>query len=372
MNATLTLSHTVTRLQTRKDARGQTRLDIREDTRPLPDDEILLKVTRFAVTTNNITYAAFGDAMQYWQFFPAGNEAWGHMPVWGFADVVRSRIPGIAVGERFYGYLPIASHVRMKPVRVTQRGFYDGCEHRQALTSAYNQYARCSADPVYAPALENYQALLRPLFITSFMLGDFLRDNGYFGATRLVFSSASSKTALGTAYCMMDDHDVDMLALTSTRNRAFVENLGCYRKTYTYDDLEQMPADRPTLYVDFSGDEDLRSRIHRHLGAALVYDCLAGSTQNSEFLRKSQLPGPQPKFYFAPTQIRKRNRDWGPQEVTKRFNDAQMRFIDHLHAAGKEWLDVIESRGFSAAQRVIEDLYAGRSEPRLGHIVRLE
>ena len=34
--------------------------------------------------------------------------------------------------------------------------------------------------------------LLRPLFITSFMLADFLEDNGFFGARQIVVSSASS------------------------------------------------------------------------------------------------------------------------------------------------------------------------------------
>ena len=85
-----------------------------------------MRIDRFALTTNNITYAAFGDAMNYWNFFPTGDAAWGHMPVWGFADVVASTVEVVAVGERFYGYFPIASHLRMQPVRVTARGFYDG------------------------------------------------------------------------------------------------------------------------------------------------------------------------------------------------------------------------------------------------------
>ena len=34
---------------------------------------------------------------------------------------------------------------------------------------------------------------------------------------------------------------------------------------------------------------------------------VAGSAQNTNFLRDTGLPGPEPKFYFAPVQIRKRN-----------------------------------------------------------------
>ena len=37
----------------------------------LADGEALLRVESFGLTANNITYAVFGDAMNYWDFFPA-------------------------------------------------------------------------------------------------------------------------------------------------------------------------------------------------------------------------------------------------------------------------------------------------------------
>jgi len=362
---------TVTRLLTRKNALDQSRLDIRTQALALADGEVWLTLDRFALTTNNITYAAFGDSMRYWNFFPTGEADWGHVPVWGFADVMASRVPGIAVGERFYGYFPVASHVRMQPVRVTRRGFYDGAPHRQALTSAYNQYTRCSADPVYTRADEDCQMLLRPLFITSFMLADFLVDNAFFGARRLLFSSASSKTAFGTAFCLQGVEGIEQVALTSKRNRAFVDGLGCYPVSVGYDDLEMLATDTPTLYVDFSGDDALRERVHAHFGAALVYDCFAGSAQKAQAPNHAPLPGPQPVFYFAPVQIRKRNADWGPQVVNQRFGEAQRRFIAHLSRPGNAWMRRVEHRGFVAAQQLIADLHDGRTRPIEGHVVLL-
>src|SRR4029453_6824128 len=176
-----------TRLLTRKSLLHHSRVETVPLAPPAPG-EALLAVRRVALTTNNITYAAFGEAMQYWNFFPTGEDDWGHMPAWGLADVVASDVQGVEVGERFYGYFPIATHLRMTPVRVTERGFYDDAEHRLALTSAYNQYARCSHDPAYRAETESLQMLLRPLFITSFMLADYLQDNHLFGARRLVVS----------------------------------------------------------------------------------------------------------------------------------------------------------------------------------------
>src|SRR5262249_47326736 len=274
----------IERLLTRKTTLGETKLECAEEDIRLAGPEIVAKIRAFAITTNNITYAAFGDAMQYWQFFPTGKPEWGHMPVWGFADIAASNVPGIAIGERFYGYFPIASHVRMRPKRVPKRGFYDAAEHRKNLTSAYNQYTRCSEDPVYAADLEAYQMLYRPLFVTSFMLADFLQDNAFFGASQLVISSASSKTAYGTAFCLQDCARIDRVGLTSPRHRDFVERLGCYPDVRDYGAIASLDKDRPTLYVDFSGDEALRGAIHHHFGRSLTYDCYVGSAQNTQFL----------------------------------------------------------------------------------------
>ncbi len=365
-------SYTLTQLLTDKSALEQSRITRTEQNAALAEGEVLLKIRRCAITTNNITYAAFGDSMQYWQFFPTGIQGWGHMPVWGFADVVASAADGVAVGERFYGYFPIASHIRMVAERVTKRGFYDGSEHRRVLVSAYNQYTRCSADPVYTEKLENYQMLVRPLFITSFMLADFLQDNAFFGARRLVVSSASSKTAYGTAFCLRDYPQVELVALTSERNRGFVEGLGCYQKTVSYEELAGQPADQPTMYVDFSGDVALRARIHHHYGEALVYDCFAGSAQNTDVPSEAELPGPKPAFYFAPVQIRKRNADWGPDVVNQRFNASQSSFIQHISDPQHLWMKVVEEQGFAAAQTLIRNLHDGKVNPQQGCVIRLD
>ncbi|HEX8956681.1 MAG TPA: DUF2855 family protein, partial [Burkholderiaceae bacterium] len=330
----MTQSLSIIRLLTDKAALNKTRIDQVAIAPLLDEDEVILKIERAAITTNNITYAAFGDAMQYWDFFPTGDDDWGHMPVWGFARVAESKADGIERGELFYGYFPLASHIRMQAERVTERGFYDGSAHRRTLVSAYNQYTRCSHDEAYRAGGENYQALVRPLFITSFMCADFLADNGFFGAKQVVVASASSKTAYGTAHCLHGKSDVRLIALTSSRNRDFVAGLGCYDEVMRYEEVGQIDAAPPTLYLDFSGDGALRAAVHHHFNASLVYDCFAGSAQNTQFLQKTALPGPEPRLYFAPIQIRKRNIDWGHEEVNRRFNAAQASFIERISRPG--------------------------------------
>ena len=87
-----------TTLLVRQDQLGTTRIDTREPA-PLADGQVRVRVDSFALTSNNITYAAFGDAMNYWQFFPTGEAGWGIVPVWGFGTVLQSLHPGVAVGE---------------------------------------------------------------------------------------------------------------------------------------------------------------------------------------------------------------------------------------------------------------------------------
>jgi hypothetical protein len=162
-----------------------------------------------------------------------------------------------------------------------------------------------------------------------------------------------------------------VLGLTSARHRDFVERLGCYTEVLDYGAISGLAKDRQTLYVDFSGDEALRGAIHRQFGESLVYDCYVGSAHTTEFLRKQELPGPDPKFFFAPVQIKKRNTDWGPQEMNRRFRDAQLAFLDRVRDPANPWIRIVETQGFHAAQRLIADLHAGRADPQRGHVVRL-
>lgn len=74
----------------------------------------VVAVDRFALTANNITYAAFGDQMAYRRFFPA-SDGYGRIPVWGFADVMASGAEGLAEGERLFGYWPMATHCVVEP-----------------------------------------------------------------------------------------------------------------------------------------------------------------------------------------------------------------------------------------------------------------
>jgi hypothetical protein len=342
-------------------------------TPPLAEGEVLFEVDRFAFTANNITYAAFGDAMQYWQFYPViTNTALGCIPVWGFATVLLSRCDGVREGERVYGYWPMATHAVLAPARITDQGFVDGAPHRAALHPVYNQYVRCAADPLYTAAHEAEQALLRPLFTTSFLIDDFLIDNALFGAKTVLLSSASSKTAYGTAFCLKQRGDaIKVIGLTSAANVHFVNGLGCYDDVVTYDAIASMPV-QPAVYVDFAGSTATRLAVHMHFGDALVYSCAVGASHFEEMENLGKLsqplPGAKPVFFFAPAQIKKRYADWGAAGFSQRTSDAWHAFTSRVSDAQSPWMRVVHSQGAQAIAAVYERMLCGAVNPAEGHM----
>ncbi len=325
------------------------------------DGEALLRVDRVGLTANNVTYAVLGESFRYWDFFPAG-PGWGMVPLWGFADIAASAVDGVPAGGRVYGYLPPASHLVVRPGRADARGFRDASPHRAGLPSPYNAYALTTGDAAYQADQEDLLVLYRPLFFTSFMLADQLEDNGWFGADVLVLSSASSKTAYGTAF-LLRGKGPQLVGLTSAGNVAFAESLGCYDWVLPYAAAGQLsPA--ATAYLDFAGSAEVRARIRGHLGARLVHEAVVGVT-HQDLSGAQALGGPRTSVFFAPDQMRKRSADWGRDGLDLRFAQAWRGFA----AAAAGWVDVVRHRGPDALREVWLEVLAGRSAPRTGHVI---
>ena len=333
----------------------------------IAEGQVLLRVERVGMTANNVTYAVFGDAMKYWDFFPA-EAPWGRVPLWGFAVVEASDVAEVAVGTRLYGYLPTSSHVVVQPDGVDHRGFRDASPHRAHLPTPYNGLTTTTGDPAYELEREDLQVLYRPLFMTSFMLADFLEDNGLFGASSVVISSASSKTAYGTAFLLQGK--VKTVGLTSQGNVAFTASLGCYDEVLSYDDVAALPA-VPTLYVDVAGNAALRRAVHEHMHDHLVHSAVVGAAHHTADPDLGggarSLPGARPAFFFAPDQMCKRDVDWGPDGVEAGHAEAWRRFVPVV----ENWVDVAVGQGPAALQADWLEVLAGATDPRTGHVVRL-
>ncbi len=334
--------------------------------------QILMKVNKFAFTSNNVTYAAFGETMSYWNFFPAP-DGWGRIPVWGFGDVIASTVDKIVPGERFYGYFPMSSFLLAQPERCTDAGFFDAVPHRQMMHPLYNQYLRTSTDSAYSATSEDEQVLLRPLFITSFMIDDFLDDKNFFDAKTVLISSASSKTAYGLAFLLaLRGHSAcEVIGMTAAANVDFVDGLDCYDRVISYEDVTTLENTMPVVYVDMAGNGQLRSTLHHHFGDNMKYSCAVGGTHWKDLGGQADLPGARPVIFFAPNQIKKRAQDWGAFGIQERVAAAWLKFMASVLHPSKAWMRVVRGRGEAAVEQVYLAMLEGRAKPDEGNVLSL-
>lgn len=378
---------------------------------PLAAGQIRLAIERLALSANNLTYAVSGDTRGFWSLFdaPAG---FGRIPAWGHAVVEASRHPDVAEGERFFGLLPMSSHWTFTGRR-SRLGLRDVSKARAGLNPVYNQYATVrETDP---GRLETY-ILFRPLFITSFVLDHYLASNGYFGASTVWLTSASSRTALGLASLLTST--LAVVGLTSARHLGFVEACGCHRRVIPYpaqrveatgaslvdtglgDDGKAATAPAattaapigtaaesdtgPTVVVDFSGDAALVARLAQGLGARLQRVVSVGATHwsaagtagatgapratgadgSAGSAGSADAPAPAgsrsiDESFFGPDHIEALIGRWGGPVFEARLGEALERFVER----SRPWYEIDHADGPQALLGAYRTLAAGRLAP---------
>ena len=239
----------------------ETRFGERAISGDLAPGEVLFRVDRFAFTANNITYAAAGDMLGYWRFFPA-DEGWGRLPTMGYGDVVASTHPDVAVGTRCFGFYPMSNYLCIQPASASATSIVDGVAHRADLSPFYNQYSPVDTDPLYSAEHEDETILMRGLYMTSFLSEDSLADNGLYGAKAVLISSASSKTSIALAFRLKQTGSAQPIGLTSPGNLDFVKSLGCYDQVVEYGAIESLPATLPVVFVDMAGSDSITRDSH--------------------------------------------------------------------------------------------------------------
>ena len=338
----------------------------------LGDGEILVQIERFAFTANNVTYGAIGEQIGYWQFFPPtqGDDGdWGMVPVWGFAEVVRSENPDIALGERLYGYFPMADFLKIQPVRVSDERLVDGAAHRAELAPVYNNYDRVGAADA---AADNLRSLLNPLYGTSFCLCDALEEQDYHGAEQVIILSASSKTAIGLGFGLLQagGDRPRVIGLTSPGNVNFTKSVNAYDEVIGYDALDSL-ADRPSVLVDMSGNRAVMGAVHGMLGDNMKWCHYVGLTHWDDSDTKddpaaAQLIQERSAMFFAPGHIQRRAKELGAPE----FNAKVAAFVMAGIAHGQSWMQVKETEGLAAFAPVYYAMVSGRINAQEGQIIR--
>lgn len=334
---------------------------------PLAEGAVRLRIESFSVTANNVTYAVVGDAFGYWNFFPGEGE-WGVVPMWGHATVEASNHPDLGVGERVYGYLPMASHLDVLPGNVTPGGFLDSAAHRQPMSAIYNQYSRLAADPEHDPAREGERMVFGPLFKTGFLIESMFRSEDWFGAQTLICTSASSKTAMALAsVARAKSPQVRQIGLTSAGNVEFVRAAGFYDAVLAYEDVASLPQ-AASVSVDFAGNAALLQGIHTALGEHLKYSCTVGATHVGAGFGQDNgpIPGPAPVLFFAPHHAVAAIEALGPKGFGAAVAESWAQF---LRDAG-DTVQIDQRSGLEAARTAFHATLTGQADPSVGIVIR--
>ena len=105
-----------------------------------------------------------------------------------------------------------------------------------------------------------------------------------------------------------------------------------------------------------SGNGGLRNTLHNLLGDNMVRSIGVGATHWEERRSGGEMPGAKPEFFFAPAQIGKRNKDWGPGVLFQKAyaagavlagrisDNLNVEFIEGPEAARDIWLDMLDNK----------------------------
>lgn len=336
-----------------------------EELKEIGQGEVLFKINKFALTTNNITYAVTGFQLRYWDFFPAEND-WGIIPCWGFATVIQSENESIKEGEQVYGYFPMAKYLKIEAGKINDHSLMDIASHRQEMAPIYNTYTRLGTEMKYPKAVQDYIPIFQPLFATSFLNYQFIKSSSFFEAENIIITSASSKTALGLAFMLHQNKSDDkkkIIGLTSSRNVAFVESVGFYDEVLSYDKVPNELENIPSMVVDMAGNADLLSNIYKHLDKQLKFISKIGLTDWSAASMEEKIP--VAKFFFAPTFAQAFFKKHGAKEANGMIVKTMFSFITQA----KEWIEIGHMNTYADLEKKYLDMLKGEVNPSKGWLV---
>ena len=353
-------------LEVRKDDWSKSRVVEASIAGELAGNEVLFKVDRLALTANNISYAATGDSLGYWGFFPA-EAGWGRIPAMGWGEVIASAHAEVEVGERVWGWFPFSTHLKIQAGGISAAKFTDVSPHRTEYAPVYAQFDRASANPIYEERREDQDSLLRGLFMTSWLVEDFLQVNDSFGAEACLITSASSKTSIALGHSVQRRGELASIGITSPGNVAFCESLGCYDSVIAYADVASLDAAQAVVMVDMAGSATVTSDLHHHFGDNMMHSCRIGATHYKAAGSVEGLPGAQPEFFFAPTHVKTRSAELGPAELMARMGMAYTGFREFADG----WLKIERNNGPEAVTAAYEAVLSGKTDPASGQIISM-
>ncbi|KAI9926176.1 hypothetical protein ASPWEDRAFT_174900 [Aspergillus wentii DTO 134E9] len=117
----------------------------------LSPDSARVQPVVISLTSNNLSYARFGDFLHWWDAYPVPATApapyndktkWGIVPAWGYGIVTESTINSLKPGTLLFGFWPTSSapvDLKLSPSEPSGN-WVEISEHRKLQMSIYNEY----------------------------------------------------------------------------------------------------------------------------------------------------------------------------------------------------------------------------------------
>lgn len=229
--------------------------------------------------------------------------------------------------------------------------------------------------------------LYRPLFWTSMWAEDWLftaPQIPYNGATNILISSASAKTAFCLAYIVQKrgHPGVKVTGLTSKGNLAFTKGLGLYDTVFPYDCVEESVSNSQGtwIYVDITGNDSLNSRVSKALGSRVVRNIslgvtnlspsaqsnyvmpVSGVTKSSNTLFSTQ--SAPLELFFMPEWLAERRRSLGASGISEMQYTAWTALMRDCTA----WVKMERTWGAKGVWRRYAEVVKGRVGPEKGMV----
>jgi len=326
----------------------------------LDEGEVRVKIEKFGLTSNNVTYAALGGTMAYTEFFPlAEDPAYACLTVWGMATIEESRAEGISAGDRCYGFFPAAGRAVFRVADATGSGFRVDRPDIPSEYDFYHVYNMVGRDPFHVAGSEELMVVLRPLFLTGLLLADYLEVLEYFDAKHVLISASASKTSFGLAHALHTAGTARVVGLASDVSKAAAERMGVYDEVVTYEQVDGLRVE-DSVYVDVCGKPELRPRLAEHLGGALKRIIAVGMTswREAKFEGLTKTEGIETEFFFAPAWTERRRKEAGDAFLGKLVGDWQAEA-----QAAKAVFAVSESSGADALLAAYTGFVDGDARP---------
>jgi hypothetical protein len=142
---------------------------------PLAQDNIRVHTRLVSLTANNLTYAKHAFIANWWDAFPVSSflpppyndtTKYGIVPVWGYAEILSSHIPGLEPGTILYGFWPsstLPSDLQLTPTEPAGH-YIDTTSHRQTMWSYYHRYTLAPASIDLTSTSLAAETVFKPLF----------------------------------------------------------------------------------------------------------------------------------------------------------------------------------------------------------------